>query len=313
MVATYTANLELTLPALGDDVNTWGAPILNNNQTTIDQVLGTSSPNISLGSGGTTTITNVNAAFQIIVLTGTLTSNATLQFPSTMGGRRYIDSSAVVLNGFTITVQNGASDPGIIVAGAQGFGATRVPIVLNQSNAAYDQAGQATAAALSNAANGPNGLLQLNASGFEPALSKMGLTSGAAQGAGNIGQIISADVPIGSAITLFGATPANICSVPLTAGFWLIIGNFQLAVSSPTNINSIYAWISTASASFPASKETSGMFNVVVGPDNSGGPVGPILANLSTPMTCYLSAQFDTLNVGPNPGGYGLLTCVRLF
>ena len=210
--------MELNLPALGDDVNTWGAPILNNNQTTIDQVLGTSSPNISLGSGGTTTITNVNAAFQIIVLTGTLTSNATLQFPSTMGGRRYIDSSAVVLNGFTITVQNGASDPGIIVAGAQGFGATRVPIVLNQSNAAYDQAGQAVAAALSNQANGANGLVQLNASGFAPALSKMGITSGAAQAAGNIGQIISADVPIGSAITLFGATPANICSVPSRLG-----------------------------------------------------------------------------------------------
>lgn len=302
----------MTLPALGDDVNTWGAPILNNNQTTIDAVLG-STTNISLGSGGTTTITNVQAAFQIIVLRGTLTSNATLQFPSTMGGRRYIDCSPMVLNGFTVTVQNGASDPGIIVAGAQGFGATRVPIVLDQSNAAYDQAGQAVAAALSNQANGANGLVQLNASGFEPALSKIGLTSGAAQAAGNLGQIISSDTPRGSAITLFGNTPADICSVPLTAGFWLIIGNAQLAPNVNSRIDTFRAWISTTSASLPTNVEQAG---ALVVPSNSigdcGGAVGPLVAFISAPATYYLSCRFDNLVSGSNPIGFGSLTALRI-
>src|SRR5271154_2279840 len=89
MVSVFTPILNLNAPALGDDVNTWGAPILNSNFTVLDQVVG-SSASINLGSGGTTVLTNVQAAYMFLALTGALTSNAVLQLPSGFGGRRYI-------------------------------------------------------------------------------------------------------------------------------------------------------------------------------------------------------------------------------
>jgi hypothetical protein len=78
MTTTYTPNRNYSLPATGDDINTWG-PVLNANFTAIDK-------NISGGygistTGGTTVLNTTQSANLEFGVSGTLTSNAIVEFP----------------------------------------------------------------------------------------------------------------------------------------------------------------------------------------------------------------------------------------
>lgn len=57
------------------------------------------------------TLSAAQAAYHIIILTGSLTGNLGLIFPGSIGGRRYIWNQCA-LNGYNIYALNGASDPG---------------------------------------------------------------------------------------------------------------------------------------------------------------------------------------------------------
>lgn len=56
-------------------------------------------------TGGTTVLTPAQYRFGRIVITGSLASNATIVLPATMGAEWIIDATAVVLGGFTLTLQ----------------------------------------------------------------------------------------------------------------------------------------------------------------------------------------------------------------
>jgi hypothetical protein len=77
-IDTTTPNRGYTLPATGNDVNTWG-PLLNANFSAIDSNISTQF--VVNTTGGTTTLTGPQAANLYFPITGALTSNAILVFP----------------------------------------------------------------------------------------------------------------------------------------------------------------------------------------------------------------------------------------
>lgn len=126
MTNTLTPNKLFQEPASGD--TGWNTP-LNFNFTTMDQVLGSSFP-IST-TGGTTTLTTSTSAVsgvywwtaQQLAITGTLTSNATVTIPTTLGsgtfGGSWIINNATT-GSFTLTFK---TDTGTGVTIAQGSSA----------------------------------------------------------------------------------------------------------------------------------------------------------------------------------------------
>lgn len=164
-----------------------------------------------------------------------------------------------------------------------------------------------------NAANGP---VQLNGSGYIPFLQSVGVTSGGTPSAGNVGQVISSDVPSGSAVNLTSATATNITSVSLTAGAWLCFGNVQ-TTSVAQLYGQFYGWISTTSITLPTNLEQAGTFNAW--PDeslgtgaNPGENAGPVVFNFSAASTpVYLSTSLFYGGGSGTPKGYGLLLCFR--
>jgi hypothetical protein len=121
MTNTLTPNKLFQEPASGD--TGWNTP-LNFNFTTMDQVLGSSFP-IST-TGGTTTLTTSTSAVsgvywwtaQQLAITGTLTSNATITIPTTLGsgtfGGAWIINNATT-GSFTLTFQT-ATGTGVTIA-----------------------------------------------------------------------------------------------------------------------------------------------------------------------------------------------------
>lgn len=131
MSSTFTPNIHLEQPGLGDYSGDWNVPV-NSDWGVIDQVLGTSS---TIGLTSTdVTLTVAQSAFFMFILTGTLTGNVNLIFPSTIGGRRIIWNQTT--GSFTVTVKNGSSDPGVLA-----FPLQQVPVLLTASTAFYDEFG----------------------------------------------------------------------------------------------------------------------------------------------------------------------------
>lgn len=127
MASTYTSNLNLEKQAVGDNVDTWGDPHLNNNVINpLDTTLGATT-SISLSSSNVT-LTLSQWQSVCFKLTGTLTNNVNLIFPlspndpgtSTLavGGRRLIDNQTT--GNYTVTVKTAASGS-TGVAAPQGY------------------------------------------------------------------------------------------------------------------------------------------------------------------------------------------------
>jgi hypothetical protein len=131
MTSTFTTNLNLEEPGLGDYPNSWNVP-LNSDITIIDQSLGTSTTQAFTNANVTLTV--AQAAFFQIVCSGTLTGNVQLIFPGTIGGRRIIQNNCT--GAFTLKALNGAGDAGGGIVIAQGY---QTPILLTAGQAYYDQ------------------------------------------------------------------------------------------------------------------------------------------------------------------------------
>jgi len=111
LASTYTPNLALEIPAHGDYASTgWDNP-MDNSLRTLDTSYG---GYLSLANtGGVTQLTLAQASNPVIVLTGTLTSNAYVYFPP-IAGRRII-LPACNMNGFALFVRgnNGVDQSGV--------------------------------------------------------------------------------------------------------------------------------------------------------------------------------------------------------
>lgn len=140
-----------------------------------------------------------------------------------------------------------------------------------------------------------------------------GINSNGSATAGNIGEIVSSSIPSGSAVSLTTGTAANITSISLTAGQWLVFGNVSFQPAGTTTQSANLAWISTTSATLPTIPNGGAysQFSVNVG---AGLTVvlqaGMTILQLNSTTTVYLSglANFAV----STETAYGFIAATRL-
>jgi hypothetical protein len=81
----------------------------------------------------------------------------------------------------------------------------------------------------------------------------VGTTAGGNAAAGNVGEVISGILAVGSPVALTTATPANVLTIVLTAGDWDVEGNLNFVASGATTAAGAlyYGGISTATGTVP--------------------------------------------------------------
>lgn len=112
--------------------------------------------------------------------------------------------------------------------------------------------------------------------------------------AGNVGQLISASVAAGSAISLTNNAPANVTSISLTAGDWDISAAGMWTFGATTTVSDFFCSVSTTSATqdLTVGKNAQWSFNaLVVGANSSPTLTIPTTQiSLSGTTTVYLVA-----------------------
>jgi hypothetical protein len=107
MVSTYTTNKNIEKPGNNDYIDTWNVPV-NNDWDIIDRAFG-GTFNVSL-TNANVTLTQTNAQNVCIKLTGTLTGNVVIYFPSGVSGF-YIVNNATT-GSYTVTLASAGGSPG---------------------------------------------------------------------------------------------------------------------------------------------------------------------------------------------------------
>jgi hypothetical protein len=119
--------------------------------------------------------------------------------------------------------------------------------------------------------------------------------------AGKVGEFITSNIVVGSAVALTTGTAANVTSVSLTAGDWDVCGEVDLSTAATTNVTGVSSAISSVSATLPTPPNATapmgggGMSFVRMGgfvPSTSTIgfclPTGTIRVSLSTTTTIFL-------------------------
>jgi hypothetical protein len=123
----------------------------------------------------------------------------------------------------------------------------------------------------------------------------VGTTAGGNAVAGQVGEYVSSNVLVGSAVSLTTNTPANVTSISLTAGDWDVSGSLCFSAPSGTNLSLAVQWISTTSATQPTMPNSNGCGYFFWGATNVDSTipanVGTIRINVSTTTTVYLSTS----------------------
>ena len=138
--------------------------------------------------------------------------------------------------------------------------------------------------------------------------------SGSNPSAGQIGQVISSIVLIGSGVSTPTATSTNVTSVSLTAGDWECSGNVALLMGSGDTLQFVSAWISTTSAAAPTvpnSGAEQGIWESTPAANTSVTATGVAFFNFSTTTTVYLGAFFSVSAGSAASTSYGAINCNR--
>lgn len=129
-----------------------------------------------------------------------------------------------------------------------------------------------------------------------PSAGITGVTDGSSATAGNVGEVISSGIAVGSAVSLTTATPANVTSITLTAGDWDVHGLVVFNTAPTTTVASVDSAISLTSATLPTSAENINESRMSMEASfTTGGdprfPTGTARINVATTTTVYLVAQ----------------------
>lgn len=125
----------------------------------------------------------------------------------------------------------------------------------------------------------------------------VGRSNGSNVTAGNIGEVISNTILVGAAVPLSTTNTAfNVTSIALTAGDWDVSGIIYFLPNTTTNITSILASVSTASATNNAvapffGQHQYGSSGLVTGNVVTSVAIPTFRVNISSPATYYLVAQ----------------------
>lgn len=112
--------------------------------------------------------------------------------------------------------------------------------------------------------------------------------------AGSVGEVIESQILAASAVALTTSTTANITSISLTAGDWVVWGNFNLTPAGASSISFQSAGITSTSATLPT-RPASGAITwqtlAMGGGAVNDGPVGMVRFSLASTTTIYLVIQ----------------------
>jgi hypothetical protein len=130
---------------------------------------------------------------------------------------------------------------------------------------------------------------------FTGVISSTGITNGSNAATGQVGEYVSATLVGGSATALTTAVAKDVTSISLTAGDWEIWGNVAFYAGTATQSIILAGWISTTSATIPASPNNGCFTNIsgVTFTNTAYGPtlpVGRMRLSLSSTTTVYLTA-----------------------
>lgn len=126
---TYSPNRGLTVPTVGSDINTWASE-LNTSLGLLDAILGGSTTVAVAGSNVSLTSSQLGNA--VIKLSGTLTANIELIFPTSGGGYWTVDCSGVTFGSYTITATTTGGTSALVGPGATALYSDGTNIVLDQ-------------------------------------------------------------------------------------------------------------------------------------------------------------------------------------
>lgn len=253
---------------------------------------------VVLGAGGGTQFTAANTASAVNYLqaSGGATGNApilSVQGSDTNAGITYIAKGNA---GHVFDTSGGT--PQFIVSDTPG--ATRYIMVTGSTS---------------------NPVLSTNAgniamgTGFVPSSTAgiVGTTTGNNANAGSVGEFISSQVLVGSAISLTTATPANVTSISLTAGDWDVSGSVCFHPASTTASTVNIATMNTTSATLPTAPNSGGEFALTSSIASNVGdyclPTGSMRQNVSGSTTVWLIAE-SVFNTSTN-AAYGFIGARR--
>lgn len=180
--------------------------------------------------------------------------NGALGTPSsgTMTNFTGTPSSIGLANGTGLPISSGVSGLGTNVATALGNAANAASGFVRLGGTAL---GTGVQAVLSVATNAANGFLILNGSAYIPVTPQVGVSDGSSAAAGNIGEVISSDIPVGSAVSVSNAVAKTITSVTLTAGDWDCNASISTNPAASTTTTNITGGLSNTTNTLPTSTE----------------------------------------------------------
>lgn len=155
--------------------------------------------------------------------------------------------------------------------------------------------------------------------GFGGSDPKIGTATNDNAAVGVIGEIVTATVASGSAVSLTTATAADITSISLTAGDWDVSGQIVHNAGATTNVTLLNAAISLTSATLPTQAGGSGLGTDPLSIFRQaaavpGGAlttsVGPVRLSIAATTTVYLVVS-DTFTVSTMTG-YGTIRARRV-
>ena len=130
---------------------------------------------------------------------------------------------------------------------------------------------------------------------------------------GEVGEIVTATVAIGSAVALTTATPANVTSISLTAGDWDVFGAIGFIPGATTNVTQFIASASTTTGALDTTPGRFFSFNLapyVPGAAQQNYAVPVSRFSLSGTTTVFLVAQ-SAFTVS-TMGGFGNIRARRV-
>lgn len=127
----------------------------------------------------------------------------------------------------------------------------------------------------------------------------IGTTAADSPTAGDVGEVLSAILLVGSAVSLTDLTAANITSISLTAGDWDVWGEIWFNAAGTTSTSSVAGAINTSSATFPtvpAVGTSVACIAYATATEASASvqqtlPIAPCQINISGTTTIYLNAR----------------------
>lgn len=317
---TATGNTSLNLPtsgtvtALGNTVTGSGSVVLATSPTLITPALGAATATTVNGltiTSGTGTLTIPSSA--VFALSGafsttlTVTGATTLTLPTsgtvTALGNSVTGSGAIVLaNTPTLITPNIGAATGtslVVSAGAVSTGTyagsfTNGIVVDYSSGFGRISVGSATGINFYNGGIANTVLASISSAGaLTLTQGIVGTTAGGNAVSGQVGEYISSNVLVGSAVSLTTNVAANITSISLTAGDWDVSGSVCYTAPGTTNLNYGYLWVSKTSATVPTMPNGNGAAPFIWGgtavDSNVAASTGSFRVNVSGTTTVYLS------------------------